>query len=191
MKWKALLALLLGLLVVGVTAGSAEATVGTPVGTSSPSDPWEAWAKQHTVRVLVVERIQYLNGKLIKQVEYTGDELQAKFGVDRISKVKVARMSLSELLKLYPLEAKTLALGMPVVRTYYKTTVLTTSDDPYPWWEHPPYLPRWTWDKLNTVDICSATLTMKKQTPSTSSGRVVPRTMSKKYSRMPAGTTGL
>jgi len=147
-KWKALLALLLGLLVVGVTAGSAGATVGTPAGTSSPSDPWEAWAEQHTVRVLVVERIQYLNGELIKQVEYTGDELQAKFGVDRLSKVRVARMSPVGLLKLYPLEAETLAMGMPVVRTYYKTTVLTTDDDPYPWWKHPPYLPRWTWDKV-------------------------------------------
>ena len=145
MKWNALLAVLLGLLMAGM-AGSAVATAGTPAGASGPSDPWEAWAKQHTVRVLVVEKIQYKNGELIEQVEYTGNDLKAKFGIDRLSKVKIAKMPVTELPRLYPKKAKTLASGIPLIRTYYKTTVLTTGDEPYPWWENYPYLPRWTWE---------------------------------------------
>jgi len=148
MRRKSLFAVLLGLLMAGMVAGSAVATAGTPAGASGPSDPWETWAKQHTVRVLVVEKIQYKNGELIKQVEYTGNDLKAKFGIDRLSKVKIAKMPATELPRLYPKGAKTLASGIPLIRTYYKTTVLTTGDEPYPWWENYPYLPRWTWEKI-------------------------------------------
>ena len=145
MRWKSLFVVLLGLLIVGVTAGRVIA-VGIPANTSS--DPWKAWSKTHTVHVVVIERIQYQNGELIKQIEYTGDDLKAKFGIDRLIKVKTSKMPVTELLRLYPKEAKTLTLGIPLIKTYYKTTVLTTSNDPYPWWDYYPYLPRWTWEKV-------------------------------------------
>ncbi|WP_456450626.1 hypothetical protein [Palaeococcus sp. (in: euryarchaeotes)] len=136
MRWKLLGVLLLSLLVLSSFS---------LVSANKTQDPWEEWAKEHTLRVLVVEELTYKNGELVKQVEYTGNELNAKFGVRKLSRIEKTKVDKKTLEKLYPLKAQALIAGKVIRKVYYKTTVITTSDDPFPWWEYYPYLPRWTW----------------------------------------------
>ncbi|WP_293256137.1 hypothetical protein [Palaeococcus sp. (in: euryarchaeotes)] len=136
MRWKLLGVLLLSLLVLSSFS---------LVSANKTQDPWEEWAKEHTLRVLVVEELTYKNGELVKQVEYTGNELNAKFGVRKLSRIEKTKVDRKTLEKLYPLKAQALIAGKVIRKVYYKTTVITTSDDPFPWWEYYPYLPRWTW----------------------------------------------
>lgn len=111
-------------------------------------DPFEEWANEHSVRVLVIERFSYHNGHLLYEVVYTGNELRTKFNVDKLSKEKKMAMSIYTLKLLFPNEVYTLAKGRSIEKSHYKTTILTTSYEPYPWWENEPYLPRWTWEYI-------------------------------------------
>ncbi len=136
MRWKLLSVLLLSLLLLGSFSLASA---------NKAQDPWEEWAKGHTVKVMVVEELIYKNGELIKQFEYTGDELKDKFGVSKLSRTEKIRVDEKTLERIYPKEVQALTAGKAIRKVYYKTTVITTSEDPFPWWDYPPYLPRWTW----------------------------------------------
>jgi hypothetical protein len=136
MRWKLLGVLLLGLLILGSFS---------LVSANKTQNPWEEWAKEHTVKVLVIEKVSYKNGELIREVIYTGDDLRNKLNVGKLSRIEKIKVSGTTLEKKYPKGAQALMSGKSISRTYYKTTILTTSNDPFPWWDYPPYLPRWTW----------------------------------------------
>ena len=122
--------------------------MGFPSFVNAKEDPFEEWEKEHTVRVLVTEELSYKNGQLSRQVIYSGRELKAKVKVNSILKSERIPMDKRSLEILFPKEAQTLARGVKTRRIYYKTTVLTRSDDPYQWWKNDPYLPRWTWEYI-------------------------------------------
>ncbi|QDA31803.1 hypothetical protein FH039_09615 [Thermococcus indicus] len=156
MRWKLVSILLLGVVVLSFISS---------VAAGKSEDSWEEWAKEHTVRVLVVEELTYKNGELVKRIEYTGDKLKAKFGVNKLSRVEKVKIDMKTLAKLYPLEAHSLGIGKTIKRIYYKTTVITTSDDPFQWWKSYPYLPRWTWKKLESCGYLICHIYYEKADP--------------------------
>jgi hypothetical protein len=141
--WRLFGVLLLSLLVLGSFS---------LVSANKTQDPWEDWAKEHTVKVLVIEQISYKNGELIREVIYTGDDLRDKLNIGKLSRIEKIKVSGATLEKMYPEGAQALMSGKFIRRIYYKTTILTTPNDPFPWWDYPPYLPIWTWKPVYDPD---------------------------------------
>ncbi|MDK2913932.1 MAG: hypothetical protein PWQ79_847 [Thermococcaceae archaeon] len=86
MQRKLLILFLVGIITLGIASASGAAMGIRTVNNSA--DPWTTWAKDHTIQVLVIEKIRYQNGVLTRHVEYSGDELKVKFGVNRLFKVE-------------------------------------------------------------------------------------------------------
>jgi hypothetical protein len=96
----------------------------------------EQWIQEHTVTVESIATYTYENGYLeIKEI-YTGKDIEERFGINNITKVKQI-----------PIDKKDILMqeGTEKVVVTEKEVVLTTKA--YNWWDSYAY-PQWTWSNV-------------------------------------------
>lgn len=118
---------------------------------------WNEWKHAHIVEVEVTTVYDYKKDGTLKITEtYSGEKLKGKFKIDKLTRSQtfsvsdrkeIALSAESESLRLKPGDRKEFVTK--------KSTVLTTSDDPYEWWTSTSLTsltyPQWTYSKLTSL----------------------------------------
>jgi hypothetical protein len=99
------------------------------------------WMQDHTVKVNSTTTCKYEQGQLLIKEVYTGEELKERFGIEYFTKELKMPVDDKSLV-----EGKVLGMqeGEEKVFVTEKVTVLTSGDDPPPWWDYYNY-PQWVW----------------------------------------------
>jgi hypothetical protein len=97
--------------------------------------------QDHTVKVNSTTTCKYEQGQLLIKEVYTGEELKERFGIEYFTKELKMPVDDKSLV-----EGKVLGMqeGEEKVFVTEKVTVLTSGDDPPPWWDYYNY-PQWVW----------------------------------------------
>jgi hypothetical protein len=127
-----------------VLVPTASATPERPATEKEGNEPksvdnsqWVEWKQAHTVEVEVTTVYDYKKDGMLKITEtYSGEKLESKFKVDKLTRSQTFSVSNEEIaisaksggLKLSPGDKKEF-----VTR---ESIVLTTADDPYRWWDN-------------------------------------------------------
>ena len=166
LKWKSLFAVLVGLLMVGVTAGSVNAQVFRPTtpGTSSIGETTfvsgsilSTQIPYPTKTVSPQDKAYYMNwigthtfkARVYEHKIPMGDTIYITRTII-ISPLNIRlTMTSTEHIRRSTLSIDNMHSPLTISRTTsYETTVIATrKDDPFKWWRVSPYLPRWTWER--------------------------------------------
>ena len=135
MRWMRMLigAVSILLIFIGITF--------VPASSMSNDTTMENWMQDHTVKVNSTTTYKYEQGYLRIDETYTGEELEELFGIEQFT--KVLKMPVDDKLLV---EGRVLGMQEGEERIFVaeKITVLTSGDDPPPWWDNYSY-PQWIW----------------------------------------------
>ncbi len=158
MKWKSIFAVLLGLLLLGVTAGSTNPQVFKHANFSGMSfvsaSALSAQIPYPTKTVPSQDKIYYMNW--ISTHTFKAKVYKCRIPMEdtiyTIKTIIIPQLSTELTMSSTETIPKTRPIGniqtLPTTTriTYYETNVIVTrKDDPFKWWSVSPYLPRWTW----------------------------------------------
>lgn len=107
-----------------------------PAVSAAPEKTMEQWMQDHTVNVESTTVYKYEQGNLEIKETYTGKDLEERFGVNNITKVKKVPMDKTDI---------RMQEGTEKVVVVEKAVVLTTTA--YHWWDYYAY-PQWTWSNV-------------------------------------------
>ncbi|MDY0385535.1 MAG: hypothetical protein RBT65_00105 [Methanolobus sp.] len=107
-----------------------------PAVSAVPEKTMEQWMQDHTVNVESTTTYKYEQGHLEIKETYTGKDLEERFGVNNITKVKKVPIDKTDI---------RMQEGTEKVVVVEKAVVLTTTA--YHWWDYYDY-PQWTWSNV-------------------------------------------
>ena len=107
------------------------------------------WEQNHTVNVTLTKVYRYEKGNLeIKEI-YSGEDIEVRFDAKDLTNIhKISVDSKTSQSIFLDGEIFSLEEGNEKVVVTEKTTIMTTSDEPFQWWVLGYEYPRWTWKKL-------------------------------------------
>jgi hypothetical protein len=167
-----LMILFFGIVIVPVASTTPEKTDTEKEGNEPKSvdnSQWNEWKQAHTVEVEVTTIYDYKKDGTLKITEtYSGEKLKGKFKVDKLTRSQTFSVSDGEEVAVSAESGSSkLKPGDKKEFVTQESIVLTTSDDPYRWWDGTPSTasstvsstvsstslayPKWTFSKVASL----------------------------------------